>query len=209
MTTSPEELAIALREVRTAFRLVYAYQRRLSDLYAEIDTVLSANSLQFDRWGPCFNNRPPTEKTRFYARHLWAWDMLPGYAPSSEWTEKNTKGGVFRRVVIEALADTGRLSPGPASEPDPLQFDDAEKCRSILRIGLWTTTTLQPDWRQAWDRIVSTRPNWGVRATVEINGATYTHDYMEVDLANLVIPGAVEKELLEPLKRWANNPLGE
>ncbi len=205
MSIQQQELAAALTDVRRAFRLVYAYQRRLFDLYAEVDAVLLEKGLAFDQWGAVFNAPPPRKGTPFF-RNRWAWDMLPGYAVGSFWADEKPRKGLRRRFLLQALADTGRTFSG--AEPDPVQFEAVEESRSALRMARWTTTAGSPDWNGAWQMVSSKDWSWKGRATVELDGATYTYEYEERDLTELVDPAAVRALLLDPLGRWADDPLG-
>lgn len=78
MTTTYEELNNALADVRRAYRLVHAYQRRVSDLMTQVDQTLSATGLSFVQWRPLFNKASPRTSTPFFSGGRWAWDMLPG-----------------------------------------------------------------------------------------------------------------------------------
>ncbi len=205
MSIQQQDLSTALADVRRAFRLVYAYQRRLFDLYAEVDGLLVEKGLAFERWGAVWNASPPRTGTPFF-RNKWAWDMLPGYALGCYWVDQKPRGGLRRRLLLQAIADTGRTYDG--AEPDPVQFDDVETARSTLRMGRWTSTAGKPDWNAAWQRISDKEWDWEGRATVEIDGAAYTYEYAEQDLSELVDPDAVRALLIEPLGRWADDPLG-
>lgn len=203
MTTTSDELSDALADVRRAYRLVYAYQRRVFDLMAEVDGTLTEQGLAFVKWSPLFNHAPPAAKTPFFKKR-WAWDMLPGWAVSCRWEDPKLVKGLQRRLVFQSVADTGRKYDG--AEPDPVDFDEVTQCRSELRIGRWTTSAKAPDWAVAWEKVSAIDDYWARPQIVEIDGATYTYHYLGLDLAELVDPGAVQSLVIDPLERWAVAP---
>lgn len=193
------DLAAALVDVRRAWRLVYAYQRRMNDLVAGVDTVLAHHGLEFELWQPLFN-APPTKRGTPYFRGRWAWDMLPGYATQVHWIDPQLKNGRRRRVVLQAVADSGRRFEG--GEPDPVDFEPADAAETQLRLGLWTTTAAKPAWEAAW-AVISTREYWLGVQSVDVEGAIYTYEYRAVDVADLVDASAAKALVLDMLSTWA------
>ncbi len=194
------DLAAALTDVRRAYRLVYAYQRRMNDLMAEIDTALAEQGLEFEVWRPVFNASPPRSGTAYF-RGRWAWDMLPGYATQVQWCDSARRKGSRRRVVVQAVADSGRTFDG--AEPDPVDFEAAEESETQLRIGLWTTTASQPAWDAAWSAVSTRDRYWEGVQDAEIDGGHYTYEYVGVDVASLVDARATKALVIERLTTWA------
>jgi hypothetical protein len=197
---TPQDLAAALTDVRRAYRLVYAYQRRMNDLVAEIDAALTQDGLEFELWRPVFNAPPPRSGTPYF-RGRWAWDMLPGYATQVHWCDPTGKKGRRRRVVLQAVVDSGATFD--AAEPDPADFEAADACESQLRIGLWTTTATQPTWDAAWAAVSARDAYWDGVQEVDVDGSRYTYEYVGVDVSRLVDAKATRALVLDRLAGWA------
>lgn len=127
------ELDSALVDVRKAFRLLHAYQRRILDTTKFITDILS-KSIQ----SGCtdFSGIAPRNGSKMDLDR-WAWDWIPMY----------TYEFYFGKTVIEAdtiqfaflfLSDTGAFnSKRTHTEPNPQTFDSPEdsETRVIFQIG--------------------------------------------------------------------------
>lgn len=204
MNEPPLDLRAALTDVRRAFRLVYAYQRRVSDLLAELSATLDANGLQFHEWSPHLYGPPTRSGTEFFRADRWAWDMLPGYSPRCEWRSEAAMV-VVRRVVMVVRADSGFRSQ--YGEPDPQGFVPAEDATSDLKIGLWRASTKVEDWEAAV-KAVHALPDVfdGKEHTARVGAVEVAYRLLVVDLADLPDAGAVRTKLLDPLTSWAKAP---
>lgn len=203
MSEAENDLAGALTDVRRAWRLVYAYQRRLNDLLAVVDARLVARKFGFEGWRPTWYSPPPRTGTPFFRAGTWAWDMLPGYRCYVEWTRATGSGGT-QRVVIDASADSGFRKAG--GEPDPGEFAPVEESESVLWIGLWTATTRTPDWGAAWTAISAKGVPPGEEAVATVGGVAYSFRSMPVYIEDLPEPADVEREVTGPILAWADPP---
>lgn len=201
MSTHAQTLPAALADVRRAYRLVQAYQRRLCDLFQLIDEELvEKHQFQFWLWDPFHASRPTQRKTRFFRPKTWAWDLSPGYQVQCQWTATVKKR--TRRVAILAIADTGFGDTG-TPEPDPGKFAPVEECGTELLIGLWTAETSQPDWDTAWERMQQVKDYFdGKSHQVTVDGKAYVYESRNVSVVDLVDEAAVRAKLLGPIDDW-------
>lgn len=203
-----EQLRTALTDVRTAFRLVQGWQRRVNDLLMQVEAVVEPRGLGFDRWRPARFAAPKQSTTPFYRHGTWAWDMLPGYDVAVAWVDSATRyssDGRLRRVVVRVVADTGFAKPvtdGPKREPWPEDLCPAEDARSVVRIALWTGAAVKPWWDGAWDRI-RVRPDCDERPQeVSIDGIAFSRELVEVPTEQLLGPDDVQRWVLRPVEEW-------
>jgi hypothetical protein len=197
------DLREALADVRRAYRLILAYQRRLCDLLQTVDEALVKTGLDFQRWQPSDPDwKLPKSKKPFFRPEDWVWAFMQDYRLYCEWQDASPKKGVIRHVGIDAIADSG-FNADCDGEPDPGTFEPAEKCATELRIGLWAARTKDPDWDAAWKKI-ELLGAWhdGEIRTVKVDGTEYRYRYLVVDIADLVDKVAVEGKLLAPLRDW-------
>lgn len=130
MSTSPppppdeSELTRQFVEVRRAFRLVHAYQRRLLDLLRLVgDRVRAAYpDPNFGMWSPSGYSAPPRSDVDI-TRGKWAWDFLPLYRFQLDWRSSDRPKAGALLVGLRHEADTGYGSTGPG-EPDSLKFGE-------------------------------------------------------------------------------------
>lgn len=197
MTIDTETLAASLSDVRRAYRLVYAYQRSLWDLLAQVDRLLVAHKLEFGHWEPQSVDPVPKRGTPFF-RSCWAWDLLPAYDLGCMWEENSRGHPRARRVYLIAKADTGYNAKGEA-EPDPADFTDAAESRTTLKFGLWTAWTSKPDWKSA---MASRDGTHDMKAKGSWSDDTYSCRWLDVDVVPLVDQAALERIVLGPLRAW-------
>jgi len=200
MSTTRDDLARALADVRRAYRLLQVYHRRLCDLLQLLDDTLGAAGLSFERWDPINVWRLPRAKKPFFRPETWAWDLTPAYQVGCAW-EQAAKGHA-RRVDVHCIGDTGYVTSSEG-EPDPATFKDAEQCATELHVGLWTARAKRADWNSAWVE-VHQRPGWddGQVHAVDVEGVEHTFQALRVDIADLCDPEAVRARLLDPITQW-------
>jgi hypothetical protein len=203
VNTTPDRLRSALTDVRKAYRLVYAYQRRLWDLLRTLDDVLRKGGLEFHRWSPVRFWPPPKASTPFFADRS-PWDFLPAYKLQCEWQGRDADAHTTRRVSIVATADTGGEGRS-AADPDPSSFDRADDTRTDLWVDLWTASTASPNWDAAERRVDSGKSDVGEREpfTFALGRGSYTYRCLGVvDVADLVGKEAVREKVLGPIEDW-------
>jgi hypothetical protein len=200
MSVSRDDLTRVLSDVRRAYRLLQVYHRRLCDLLDSLHDVLAGGGLAFDRWEPMNVWRLPKPKTPFFRPEQWAWDLTPAYQVRCAW-EQAAKGR-SRRVIVEAIADTG-YTASDEGEPEPSAFKDAEQCATELRVILWTARAKRADWDAAWQKVEQIAdPNDGESHAVDVDGVEHTCRCLRVDVADLVDAQAVREKLLDPVEEW-------
>lgn len=202
------DLPAALEDVRRAYRLVYAYQRRIQDLLTVIDRHLTKAGLPFVQWAPLFFRAPVRSRKKFFERK-WAWDLLPAYAFWCAWETPKDSKALSRRVALSVVADTG-FPEGPASEPDPDRFPGAAESRSQLQLSLFSSDAARIDWDHAWPLFAGLGDEvlYGAQDRfVEFKGARCCHRYREIELSDLADEQAVSDKLLERLSEWIKAPL--
>ena len=129
------DLDEAFQDVRRAYRLIAAYQRRALDIVDEL--VRQFEKFQFYYWSPVQFAPPPRRSSDPVGR--WAWDGLPYYCfsclylPVGAKLDEPKKGEWRLKINIDA--DTG-YSAGD-DEPDPTKFRDVTECESLLRLYGW------------------------------------------------------------------------
>lgn len=201
-----EELADALHDVRRAYRLVYAYQRRITDVIGAIGEVVHRHDIPFIGWSPVHNAPPVKTGKMFFERGKWAWDMLPLYAVHCEWHDPNPRKGFRRRVAVAALADTGFVKEG--REPDPSDFEAAASSRSTLTVELWTARGRGVSWRDAVDHAEEHHPGNGVTVTFALENAAYSVERHSLALEELWAPDSLDRLVLAPIRAWTPTPPG-
>lgn len=201
MDDSDTPLSGALADVRRAWRLVYAYQRRVNDMLALIDTALGAKKFAFVNWKPTDFSAPARSGTPFFRAGTWAWDMLPGYRLYTEWSRWSGKVGVTHRVTINVSADSGFKKSG--GEPDPSDFTPACDAESVVWLGCWTATTQTPDWSAAWAAFSSQGLPKGTTGTTSVGDVAYTFRSEAVYIDDLAEPGDVTAQIIDPILAWA------
>lgn len=200
MTQRLPELDAVLGDVRRAWRLVYAWQRRVNDLVAHVDAALVGRGYAFEEWRPTRYSPPPRTGTPFFRDSTWAWDMLPGYRFWVSWVRWDAEGGRTRRVTLDVCADTGFRKEGV--EPDPADFLPAAQSDSVAWLGWWTATTHSPDWAAGWRELTRTPIVAGEQKSAVAAGVTYTVISRAVPLAALPDLPDVDDELVTPTLAW-------
>lgn len=200
MTMTREELSATLADVRRAYRLIHAYQRRVWDLLRVIDQTAARGGLAFDHWQPMNVNAPPKAKTKFF-EWCWAWDFVPAYDLGCEWVGKAGKK-VVKRVFVIVKADTGYKQRGN-KEPDAADFPPAEACATEVHLGLWEASPASPDWEAAWAELTQKHTREEDKTyELTLGGVHYKHRFVRVNVADLVDEAAVTKLVHRPIEAW-------
>ncbi len=192
------DLDEAFAQVRAAYSVVWAYQRRLFDVFDSVDRGVSPLGFQFRDWRPWRARPPARSSTRFFRPGAWAWDMLPAYAMKLRWLRDLPEGERQLRLVLWSEADSA-FDPSGSGEPDPAQWSDRES-RSLLWAYLWSGPLRGAAWGEAvaWaDGLPDTKP-----AEVSIGGCRYELEVVRLDLAELESAARVESELIQPIGEW-------
>ncbi|MEW9305460.1 hypothetical protein [Labrys neptuniae] len=133
-------LADALTDVRKAYRLLWAYQKRVFDVVRLI--VSEFDDMGFYYWQTMHADRPCNSGTNPLAR--WTWDMLPMleasylFLPSGVDRNSTMPGTWMLEVHVES--DSGFEDPHDGTEPNPEQFKDAALSKSKVSIYAWYCT---------------------------------------------------------------------
>lgn len=148
-----------LSEVRTAYRYVVAYERRVLDALSAFDEEVRDIGYTFLRWSPLHTTFP--SRVRF-APNGWAWDNVPFCAARYRWalagTDENEAGSSW--LFVEHVADTAfeEHSAPKRTEPDPLEhLVAAAESDSVLHA--WWMSIERPFakrlWTMSWEKLIA------------------------------------------------------
>lgn len=133
-----------LPEVRTAYRIVAAYQKRILHICDYI--VGRFPEFEFDFWGPEHWALPHSRKL-LPSQGKWTVDALPLYSFSIILTEPN----FGYAIEILHCADTGLDDIEDYSDFDVTNMDDIEDTTTTLSLIGWRMTGLSE--RQNWRKV--------------------------------------------------------
>ncbi|MDO5612783.1 MAG: hypothetical protein Q4G14_06005 [Paracoccus sp. (in: a-proteobacteria)] len=132
-----------LTDVRQAWRIVVAYQKRVLFLLQEIEAGFP--ELAASSWEPGLYARPPRGQTQPWKK--WAWDGLSYFATINWFTLPDTRkwdafppGNWF--IVTRIIADDGyhaayKNKAGSIYGPDPAQMPPADTSKSYLELMVY------------------------------------------------------------------------
>ena len=188
----------ALADVRRAYRLLWAYQRR----------VMKYNQWIRDRLGfQKYNveylfNRPGGD-----LESRWSWDSLPfssiGFESvrcvadpdtyeRKEWMNYPKAGDAL--LYVEVVSDSAIKDASWSKEPDPLRFAPVEECRTELKVWLVVNRIDRSSITNWHHTLVKEAPEWPKQGEV-VNDARGIDIYCDIiDLS------AVDNQ--ESLDRW-------
>ena len=200
MTT---DLATAMTQVRSAWRLVYAWTRRCQDLVHLVHQDLGDLGLEFVEWSPDEYRQPGRNGTPYFARGAWAWDMLPAFSMRWVWRRTLPDGDVAEAWLF-LRGDDGWNKTG--GEPDPADWRPVEETRTLLHLYLFRLrgadyknadlwSWLDDGDEQVWKQVRS----W----TSEDGRASAVARAIELDLHLLEDAAAVDALLQVPGRAWA------
>ena len=205
-------LAEALAAVRTAYRVVVAYQRRMNEVFHRMHDCLLAEDFEFQWWWPNRYARPMRQNKVQFAPHKWAWDLFPGYCLSAEW--QNSTSLPVRKVWMGLETDS---AIGPAKErggqPDPATFApvDDPSSRTEIWAGLYTADSADVNWDRVWKNELSAR--WGDARDNELAwehaGISGTYQCFCVPVERLVSRERVDALLAHRVRDWARASRGD
>lgn len=143
----------ALRDVRDAYRIVHAYQRRILDTMNLVGDAFPEASFYY--WD-CLNyNHPPQRSSDI--RKVWAWDALPMHGFSVFLTREmpesyRVKPGGWM-LELSALADDAFESEGEG-EPDATSFAGSDQAGTKFDLVMWrydgNNQEKQSTWHGEW-----------------------------------------------------------
>lgn len=198
------DLKQALMQVRTAYRLLHAYQRRIFDLLAVLDGVLATARVPFQGWRTSYHN-PPTKAEKSPFAGTWAWDFLPGYDFYCLWENPEAEQG-WRRVVIEVASDTAfeaQKRQQAFGEVDPAALPPVEETSSALWLSLCAADRGCFKDLKVWEPINAHKDAYnGAVHTLEAQGQPFQFLFKEIDLCDLPDEAAVIERLVRPLQAW-------
>jgi hypothetical protein len=131
----------ALTDVRKAYRLLWAYQRRIYDM-----VELAAgefDDMNFYWWTTLHADRPVQSGTN-PMNGRWAWDMLPmarvSYLFLSSDTDRNRTMPGQWMLEVHVDSDGGFEENEEGTEPDPETFASAAESASSMTLYAWYCT---------------------------------------------------------------------
>lgn len=146
------DLRSSLVDVRRAYRLVWAYQRRVMDVVQFVASNFPTH--EFYAWTPLKFMGSPQLTTNILRR--WAWDGLSFYKasvffkPIGADPDKLVEGQWYLEVHIDS--DTAKFPEGK-TEPDASKFEDASTTHSRIVLVAWLNTgKARANWyHQMWN----------------------------------------------------------
>ncbi len=195
------DLAPAFAQLRNAYRLVYAYHRRLRDLLAHVHTPILKQGFEYKGWSPSNYGFPPQSNSAWFAKGNWSWDLLPGFAFYTVWSKHSeTRSWHVHMEVIADYAFDASLSVG---EPDPADWDDSES-DSVILLNL---VTLENGKNLDWYKVVNwywddDGPDWGEVGVHKVGKLVYTVTPWKIRMQDLPDERAVNRELVKRFESW-------
>lgn len=140
-----EEFDEVLKDVRSSYRFLYQYQKRLMDL-----TTFIGNhwDFQFDTGESIFSGPPKTWKNIDPGKH-WAWDFLLLYNYNFVYSSKTLGEWERVRLMINTVSDTGFYDSQGQVKTRIQDFASVEESKTQLHIILKTQGI---DWRNYTDK---------------------------------------------------------
>lgn len=208
MTDEPEvDLVGALAQVRAAYRLIHAYQRRILDLLAVLDEELGRLRLEFVEWRTPYYNAPVRSDSKPF-RGRWAWDLLPGYSFWCSW-ENTDKTKPWRRIFVHVATDTvfEEFKKTARGEPMAEKMPRVEDSPSELWISLYSSESSGFDVQQAWieasklgDVLYDGKPH-----VFEQGGKTFRYRFRQIKIEEFSDENKVTERLIKPLEEWVHS----
>lgn len=191
-----------LQQVRTAYRLVHAYHRRLFDLFLVTRDAVAEQHGPLVRawWDRMEFSMPPKGGTDVTDR--WVYDFVPLQEARFVWasSEEPSKGGWYFGLCHRP---DSALEAGGAEEPDALQLGPVAEARSTLEA--WAVAVPPGHdgrWSDVEQRVVPVDDGWWEdRAvhTVPWGGCVIALGGFDVDLASVWTLESARGALVEPL----------
>ena len=198
------ELSAAMTQVRAGWRIVYAWTRRCQDLVHLVHQELGGLKFEFVEWSPDGYRQPGLNRTPYFARGTWAWDLLPAF--SMRWVWRRTlPDGRVAEAHLYIRADDGWNKAG-GGEPDPSRWKPVEETQTLLHLYVYVMNGIERpnlelwSWlddgdEQVWNQVRSWTSKDGAA------GAVARAIVLELDL--LEDAAAVDTLLFGPARAWA------
>jgi hypothetical protein len=209
------DLSADLNQVRIAYRLVVAYQRRLLDLVRLVQRGVREQhrSISFESWSPTHWSRPgATDLTQ-----KWAWDFVPLHHFDVGWVSAGQPGPGAFWFWLTHEADTGWETDG-TGEPDPFEFAPAETCQTMLCASVLgiPRAAVQGETAGGWQRLYEGTAQllepqeWkdGAVRQHEVNAATIRTGGFRLCLDTLGNKDLVTTQVTEPLLKLIDETIG-
>lgn len=193
------DLDDAFGQLRNAYRLIWSYHRRLSDVLARVDGECRKAGLAHAGWAPLHYGFPPQSTSAWFGKN-WSWDLLPGFAMVINWSREPV-GGRSRHVQLVAEADDGFDPSRSPGEPDPAQWE--ETTNSVVRLLLIDVHGAGRGSQQL-RRLIASRAVGAASGQLKRKIGDHMHEIEShvVDMADLPDDAAVHDRLLAPIRSW-------
>jgi len=208
MTTTELDPHDGLVQVRTAYRLLNAYHRRLLDLAIVTRDAVKERfgNLPKAWWYRSHFTMPPKGSNDPTSR--WAYDFIALQDAAFVWASTNepSNGGFYFAIGHTPDSATEDLTKFEG-EPDPIKLDPVTQARSYLEA--WVVATTPCD-SSSWDDFQSKRIVrekriedlwWTDRKvrTLEAHGTTIAIGGFNVDIATVWTLAAAKDNFIDPL----------
>lgn len=200
----------SLAQVRTAYRLLHAYHRRLFDLLEVTrDAVVKRfGELPSPSWGPSLFAMPPRGSAA--PMDCYVQRFIPLQTAFFQWASSaEPKAGSFY-LWIQHVGDDALVNAPKNEEPDPATFAAAETSRTTLIVAVvairqMNATAKLPDWNVVDKRIRKspgvTDAHWTDERVhvVEASDATIAFAGFEVDVAAVATRASAHDRFVQPI----------
>tara|TARA_B100001123_G_C14521667_1_gene714498 strand:+ start:14 stop:400 length:387 start_codon:yes stop_codon:yes gene_type:complete len=122
------------------------------------------------------------------------------YVVSCKWRSESTSR-MRPRLLVTARADSGFESRG--EEPDPSDFDDAERASSTLQIRMLRSRGPKVDWDDVYRQLDEHSGGTGGSYELATGKATVWARCIDLDLSELAAPDSLDRLVLAPIDAWA------
>jgi hypothetical protein len=202
-----------LTQVRTAYRLLHAYHRRLFNLLTLTRDAVESRfgPLLGAWWGPVGFDPVPRKKADPTTK--WVFDFIPLGRASFCWASaKKPEPGSFH-FAIWHYGDSGLEEASSSGEPEPAQFPPPEECRTILYVYVKVLVGVKgadeiDDWERV-DKPISVAPGYdesqwhdGLVHLIRLpepGGVKVRFGGFVLNVAEVADRQAIEERLIRPL----------
>lgn len=198
---SEVELRAALVQVRSAYRLLHDYHRRLLDLIALVKDDLARTHGPFE-WFYWSSNEFSRLSTNKDPSQRWAWDQIPIMASYLNWC--TARAGLPQGSIFLGFAhngDTGFDKPS-TGEPDPKDFEPVDTAQTQLEAWVvYIEAGDFPSYTKAREFIGE--EGWDEGHQVKRSDDKVVHyGSVTVDVSKLHDRAGVEQHVLAPLRQF-------
>ncbi|MBY5651798.1 hypothetical protein AB9F42_02995 [Rhizobium leguminosarum] len=173
---SENNLRQALEDVRAAYRLLYAYQRRTLDTISLVTDQFPDRT--FYQWSNLLCDMPPARGKTPFGR--WTWDFMPLYNTSFLFTKGGDASNYPQEgdwlLEVKLGTDTGHAEFwGRRTEPSIADLGDVADAKSALSLIVWKCAETFPKNSNWYNDVWYANP-WPSMDVIEAGNAAVVAD---------------------------------